>query len=192
MDGHWVACLLDRVVDHNRIWRHAVQVQLAGNLREAHALALEYLTQVLVQVDELLVLVVLQLVLFDVLPESLNDDGPSGRVNAQQLGQSHLQLELWRLEWPEHSARRFNRPSIQPESPTHLVVKEHQDHAFEALVTVTLDLETVRLRRLWGSMPLELENEALNPRLSPAMKKEKRVLPQLDSYRVRRDCGQAQ
>lgn len=69
-------------------------MQLARYVREANALALEDLLQVLVQVDELFLLRVLQLVVLDVLPQSLYDRWPCRCVYAQQLGQSHVQFKL--------------------------------------------------------------------------------------------------
>lgn len=85
------------MIDDDGVGRSAVHVQLARYVREANALALEDLLQVLVQVDELFLLRVLQLVVLDVLPQSLYDRWPRGRVYAQQLGQSHVQFKLWWL-----------------------------------------------------------------------------------------------
>ena len=123
---------VDQMVDDNRIGRHAVHVQLARYVREADAFALEYLLQVLVQVDQLLLLGVLEPMRLDVGPERLDDDGPRGRVYAEQLGEARVELELRRL-----------------------VVEQHEYGAAQRLVAVSLDLEAVRFGRLRRAMPLD-------------------------------------
>lgn len=57
-----------------------------------------YLLEVLVAVNVFLVVGVLQLVCFDVLPESLDDGRACLRVDSQQTGQPRVQLKLGRLE----------------------------------------------------------------------------------------------
>lgn len=56
------------------------------------------LLEVFVTVDELSLVRVLQFVGLDVLPQGLNDDGSGLSVNAQQTGQSRVQLKLRGLE----------------------------------------------------------------------------------------------
>lgn len=57
----------------------------------------EYLSEVTVAVDVLLLMTVLQLVVLDVEPKSLHDAGPCLRVHAQQAGQPRVQFVLRRL-----------------------------------------------------------------------------------------------
>lgn len=70
-----------------------------------------YLLEVLVAVDVLLVVGVLQLVGFDVLPQSLDDGRARLRVDAQQAGQPRVQLELGGLQQSRGGAaqRRADR-----------------------------------------------------------------------------------
>lgn len=56
------------------------------------------LLEVFVTVDELSLVRVLQFVGLHVLPQGLNDDGAGLSVDAQQSGQSRVQLELRRLK----------------------------------------------------------------------------------------------
>lgn len=58
----------------------------------------QYLLEVLVTVDVLLVVGVLQLVGLHVLPQGLDDAGAGLGVNPQQTGQTWVQFELWRLQ----------------------------------------------------------------------------------------------
>lgn len=56
------------------------------------------LSKVTVAVDVLLLVTVLQLVVFNVKPESLHDTGTCLCVHTQQTGQTGVQFVLWRLE----------------------------------------------------------------------------------------------
>lgn len=55
------------------------------------------LLEVFVTVDELSLVRVLQFVGLHILPQGLNDHGPGLSVDAQQSGQSRVQLKLRRL-----------------------------------------------------------------------------------------------
>lgn len=57
-----------------------------------------HLLEVLVAVNVFLIVGVLQLVCFDVLPESLDDGRACLRVDPQQTGQPWVQFKLGRLE----------------------------------------------------------------------------------------------
>lgn len=63
-----------------------------------------YLLEVLVAVNVFLVVGVLQLVGFDVLPQSLDDGRARLRVDAQQAGQPRVQLELGGLRQSQGGA----------------------------------------------------------------------------------------
>ena len=75
--------LLDHMIDDDRIWRHTMHIQLIRYVRESNALTIEYLLQILVQINELFLLIVLQLVHLDILPQGLYNNGPCGRMYAK-------------------------------------------------------------------------------------------------------------
>lgn len=54
----------------------------------------KYLSEIAVAVDVLLLMAVLQLIVFDIEPESLHDAGTSLCVHSQQSGQTGIQFVL--------------------------------------------------------------------------------------------------
>lgn len=90
------------------------------------------LLQILVTVDELSLVRVLELVGLDVLPQSLDDDGPGLCVDPQHPSETGVQLELRRL-----------------------IVEHEQDGAADAHVSGSLHLETVRLLGRGRPVPLK-------------------------------------
>lgn len=77
------------------------------------SLSVANLSKVAVAVDVLFLVTVLQLVVFNVQPESLHDAGTCLRVHTQQTGQAGVQFVLWGLgthtvsgQWKEQRPKR--------------------------------------------------------------------------------------
>lgn len=70
-------------------------------LKETPRLQRNHLLEVLVTVNVFLIMGILQLICFDVLPESLDDSWSGLRVYPQQAGQAWVQFELRRLQHNE-------------------------------------------------------------------------------------------
>lgn len=127
----------------------------------------EYLSEVTVAVDVLLLMTVLQLVVLDVEPKSLHDAGPCLRVHAQQAGQPRVQFVLRRLG---RKIRRSNgavkvssgkcrhcHATAGRAHGRYLVVEHEQKGALHIHVAGPLDLEAIRLLGGGHSVPLKGE-----------------------------------
>lgn len=121
----------DEMVDDDRIWRVKERVESLRNLGKLHPGAAEDLLHVLVAPDELPLLLILQFVGLDVLPESRDDHGPRLSVDAQEAGQTRVQAELERL-----------------------VVEQEEDGAANVAISGSLHLEPIRLLGGGRAMPL--------------------------------------
>lgn len=110
---------------------------------------------------------VLQLVVFNVEPESLHDAGTRLRVHAQQSGQTGVQFVLRRLGTdsnhsmagtPAERARKSRSRCMR----RYLVIQHEQEGAFDVDVTGPFHLEPIRLLSGGHSVPLQ---EGWNRRL---------------------------
>ena len=128
----------DHVVNHDRVWGVQQGIQALGNLSKLHPLCLEYLLEIWVTIDKLLLVRVLQLVGLDVLPQGVDDDGPSLGVHTQQPRQPRVQFELQRL-----------------------VIQQQEDGAAHCHVPGPLHLEAVSL--LGGRGPVPLHQVIVGP-----------------------------
>merc|ERR1719422_2139836 len=84
----------DGVVDDNWIWRMKKRIQTLRNLCKLHPLRLKNLLEIRVTIDELLLVLILEFVGLDVLPQGGDDHGPRLGVDTQQPRQPLVQLEL--------------------------------------------------------------------------------------------------
>merc|ERR1719422_1604436 len=82
------------VIDDNWIWRMKQRIQTLWNLCKLHPLRLKNLLEIRVTIDELLLVLILEFVGLDVLPQGGEDHGPRLGVDTQQPRQPLVQLEL--------------------------------------------------------------------------------------------------
>lgn len=87
------------------------------------------LSKVTVAVDVLFLMTVLQLVVFNIEPESLHDTGTCLCVHTQQTGQTGVQFVLWRLKTKSNQSIKKNTgwKGMQGTPQQQAVITEHTE-----------------------------------------------------------------
>lgn len=127
-----IRCLLDCMMKNERIRLLEKWMKALRNLHEFHSLRAETLLQEEIVVDSIAIDRILQFVGLDVLPERLDNLGTGLVRNAENFGQTRMQLESHRL-----------------------VVEQKKNRTFDGAIARALDLESISLARSRSSVPLD-------------------------------------